>query len=187
MTNSTENHWYNDIGHTFTRLICQGIYFVLAGVYNILIQIADEPIIGSASVAKFFSRIQLIIGIFMMFRISISILQTIINPDSLTDSKNGTSGVIIKVIVALTMLTLLIPIKAPVPKASMNSFEKQVSANGLLFGTLYDFQHRVLDQNVLAKLVLGVEKQGKDTTKSTGDRLSSIVLINFLRNEKWLN
>lgn len=181
MTNSSGNHWYNDIGHTVTRLICQGIYFMMGGVYDILCQIADSTIISSTSILNFYKRVQLIIGIFMMFRLAITIIQGIIDPDKFTDAKTGVGNIITKIITALAMLTLIVPLENIPNTVQLNSLEKRMKNDGILFGTLYELQHRLIDddnhENVLAKLVLGT--QNKSDLDSTGQNLSSIVLRAF--------
>ena len=177
MTNGSGNHFYIDAGHQIARLICQGIYLLLGGVYNILIQISKSQIISSSDMAKFYARVQLIIGVFMLFRLSFSIVQGIIDPEKFSDSKKGFSGLIVKVITALALLTLIVPI-SNMPNKSLNSYEKNVKDNGILFGTLYEFQNRVLDQQLLAKLIMGVNK-GSDELNDTGKDLSVIVLRSF--------
>lgn len=181
MNNNTENHWYNDLLNHIPKFINQGIYLLLTGVYAVLINIADSEIISGATVSAFFSRVQLIIGVYMIFRLTVTALQGIVSPDQFTDSKSGVGSIITKIITGLALLTMLVPIAIPKAESEMNSFEKNISSSGLLFGILYDFQHRILTQNVLAKLVLGTNTASSSSTELTdvGHDLSSIVLKSF--------
>ncbi len=178
MNNNTEQHWWNDIGNWFIKIFNQSIYFLLAGVYDIIVNISKSQILSGSTVMAFFSRVQLMIGVFMVFRLTITVLQGLIDPEKFMDSKSGFGNIITKMIVSLALLTTLIPINIPNPS---NSYEKQLKSNGLLFGILYDFQDRILSQNILAKLVLGTNStsDSDNQIKDTGDDLSTTLLKNF--------
>ena len=182
MTNSSGNHWYNDIGHTVTRLICQGVYFMMGGAYDIICQIADSTIISSESILAFYNRVQLIIGVFMMFRLAITIIQGIIDPDKFTDAKTGIGNLITKIITALAMLTLIVPLQNIPDNVKLNSLEKRMKDNGILFGTMYELQSRLLKDdgsgNVLVKLVIGPQ-ENVSKLKTAGQNLATIVLRAF--------
>ena len=63
---------------------------------------------------KFYGRVQVILGVFMMFHLSMTILKGIVNPDSFTGDKGG-RALIVKVFTALTLLVVLMPIPIPNP------------------------------------------------------------------------
>lgn len=178
MTNTTGNHWYTRIIYIIPVTLNAGIYLLIAFIYEVLASVARAEIVASSSVAGVFTRIQLIIGVFMLFRLAISVLQGIVDPDKAMDSKTGMGSLIVKIIVCLTMLTLLVPISYPKAYNSMNKFEKQVSTKGILFGVLYDFQDRIINGNVLAKLILNTTNDSNNN--ATGAELSAVVLKTFL-------
>ena len=178
MTNTTGNHWYTKIIYIIPVTLNAGIYLLIAFIYEVLASVARAEIVASSSVAGVFTRIQIIIGVFMLFRLAISVLQGIVDPDKAMDSKSGMGSLIVKIIVCLTMLTLLVPISYPKAQNSMNKFEKQVSSKGILFGVLDDFQDRIINGNVLAKLILNTTNDSNNT--ATGAELSAVVLKTFL-------
>lgn len=162
-----------------------GVYLLIAFIYNVLISVSRANILDGKMVGEVFARLQIIIGVFMLFRISISILQGIADPDKATDGKTGMGSMIVKIIVSLSLLTLLVPIQYKKPSGQLNQFEKQVSENGILFGTLYDFQDRIVHGNVIAKLILGNTSSGshkvsQSTIDSSGEELSGVILKSFL-------
>ena len=67
------------------------VYKLIGIVYNVLFNISNASIIKSDIVKDFFSRVQLILGIVMIFKISVSLLQYVINPDAFNDKKTGMS------------------------------------------------------------------------------------------------
>lgn len=133
------------------------IYTLVDVVYKVIFNIADAKIISSEVMSDFFGRVQLILGVIMIFRLAISMLQTVINPDLLTDQKNGFSKIITKVVVMLILLVSIVPLKN-IPSSQISSdtsYNAYIKDSGILFGTLYSMQHRVLQGNVIGKLILG--------------------------------
>lgn len=180
MTNTTEQGWVNDAILSIGPFINTGIYWLLAVSYNILLLIANSELFTSETIIQIFNRVQLVIGVFMVFRLTMLVLQGIINPDTFTDSKSGASNIIVRIITSLALLTLLVPINIPKSASEMNSFEKRINNNGLLFGILYDFQYRVLSQNLLGNLILGTgATDSDDNVLNSGDSMASTVLTSF--------
>ena len=180
MTNTTKQGWLNDALLSIGPFINTGIYWLLAVSYNILLLIANSELFTSETIIQIFNRVQLVIGVFMVFRLTMLVLQGIINPDTFTDSKAGASNIIVKIITSLALLTLLVPINIPKSASEMNSFEKRINNNGLLFGILYDFQYRVLSQNLLGNLILGTgATDSENNVLNSGDSMASDVLKSF--------
>lgn len=180
MTNTWKQGWLNDGLLSIGPFINSGIYWLLAVSYNILLLIANSELFTGETVIQIFNRVELVIGVFMVFRLTMLVLQGIINPDTFTDSKSGASNIIVKIITSLALLTLLIPINIPKSASEMNSFEKRINNNGLLFGILYDFQYRIMSQNLLGNLILGTgATDSEDNVLNSGDEMASTVLKSF--------
>ena len=154
-------------------------YWLLGIVYELFFNVASADLFANATVMKFFGRVQLILGVFMMFQLALTILKGIVNPDTITDSKsgNGIGGFIMRLAVALVMLTLLIPFETN----RSNEYEAQISNNGLLFGTLYSLQHRLLANNTLGRLILGTDGTSdnyfSDTSADASEQLKTSARI----------
>ena len=122
--------------------------------YQILFSISRAEFVNSGLLQNIFNRIELVIGIFMLFKLTISVIQGIIDPDKFSDSKKGFSNIIMRTFIALFMFALLVPISIP-DDVVTNSYEEKVRDNGILFGILFSLQDRLLNNNVLGKMVLG--------------------------------
>lgn len=154
-------------------------YWALAGLYGIIVEIAECKILSTELISGFFSRVQLIIGIFMMFRLSMTVLQGIVDPDKVVNSDSGMKNIIVKIITGLVFLSMLVPI-SNIPK-NANKYEQNVKNNGILFGTLYEFQTRILEKDILGKLVLARNNEEAEGMESgMGETLASAVLKSFL-------
>lgn len=139
-------------------------YFFLSFTYQLFYNIVNFNFLDGEMIFSLFSRIQLIIGVFMMFQLAITILKGIINPDTFTDSKTGAGNLVMRIAVSLTLLAMLVPINIPNPH---NEYEKQINNSGILFGTLYSLQHRILKNNTIGKLIFG--NDDTDYTSSNPD------------------
>lgn len=166
--------------------ILDKIFFgLLVVVFQIFFNVASAELFTGESILKFVGRVQLILGVFTMFQLAMSILKGIVNPDQFFSKDKGFSNVITKVVIALFLLALIMPISIPGAK---NEYEKQVNNNGILFGTLYSLQHRLLSNNTLGRLILGSDNSsstfmGDDESEleSASNIFASTILKTFIK------
>ena len=138
-------------------------YWLLGIVYQLFFNVASADIFSNNTIMKFYGRVQVILGVFMMFQLAMVFLRGIIDPDTFSKEKGGGS-LLKRVAISLILITLLMPISITSPR---NEYEKQINNNGLLFGTLYSLQHRILSNNTIGRLVLGTNDS--DTTFVSDD------------------
>ena len=164
----TDNLNANTIGNIIRGLgmvLNAGVYFLLEQMYQVFFNVASAQLFENETIKNFYGRIQLIIGVFMVFKLTITILQGIMDPDKFMNPKEGFGNFITRVVVALALLTTLMPINIP-NAASANSFEKYLNNNGLLFGVLYSLQDRILSNNTLGRLILGTTDNATGVSES---------------------
>ena len=165
MVQTDASNTLNDAIRTIFSVFDRLAYLLLGLMYQIFFNVASADLFNNATILEFYKRIQLIIGVFMIFQLAIIILKGIMNPDQVMDAKSGAGAFIKRVIIALALLTILTPINIPDPQ---NEYEKQLNNNGLLFGTLYSLQYRILNNNTLGRLILGTDDGGMVTTNEDG-------------------
>lgn len=181
MHNSDENGFFDFswIKLLIAKMLNYGFYWGLAGLYTLIVEISNSEILSTAAVSNFFGKVQLIIGIVMMFRLSVTILQGIVDPDKAVDSQAGMGNIVVKVLTGLVLLAMLMPL-SNMPAKGLNHYEDNVRRNGILFGTLYEVQARVLDNNIITKLVLNTkDKYPEDEMKNMGNIMAAAVLKTF--------
>lgn len=149
-------------------------YFFLSGIFNIFFTIANAEIFQGSVINTFYSRIQMILGILMIFRISITLLQIIINPDLFKDKQKGAGSIVMRIAVMLILLTLIVPIN--IPNTNGNPLNEQIKSNGILFGFLYQFQNSIVEDNILGKLILGSDTD-TTTSNSGGTQLPGMASV----------
>ena len=178
----------SDVFRLIFALIDNIVYLLLSVVTAVFYNVANAQLISGSIMHDFFSRIQLILGIIVMFKISISLFMGIINPEGINDKKNGFGGVIKRVIIVLIMLVLIVPLDIPgvdmddISEPGQTSWNARMNSSGIAFGTLFELQSRLLRGNVLARLILGVDyskTSSADTNMKSGLQLSRIIFKSF--------
>lgn len=171
-TNMEAANVSNDIIRSLFATLDRPAYWLLGLVYQLFFNVASADLFSNGTIMSFYKRIQLIIGVFMMFQLAMTILKGIMNPDSFTDSKNGAANLVKRVAISLILLTVLVPVNIP---GAQNEWERQLNNNGLLFGALYSLQHRILNNNTLGRLILGTTDSAESFTSSdANDKDSSL-------------
>ena len=180
----------SDIIRKFLSTIDIPAYALLGLVYELFFNVASADLFSNDTIMKFYGRVQIILGVFMMFHLAMTILKGIVAPDNFFKDSGDTSGsnLIVRIITALIILTLLMPISIPNAK---NEYERQINNNGLLFGTLYSLQYRILTNNTLGRLILGTNDgdstfvatdEGEDSELKKASRIfTSTILKGFYR------
>ena len=164
-----------------TTIIDRPAFFILGVVYQVFFTVAEAELFSNALIRSFYYRCQMVIGVFMLFKFSVTILEGIVDPNRVTDKKNGAGKIISRIVVSLVILALITPLNIPNPS---NKWEEELNNNGIIFGALYSLQNRILENNTIGKLVLGTQDDKKTTNKSNTDsanEFSSAILKGFIR------
>lgn len=176
-------NFFNDALRTIFSWLDSLGYFLLDAVYDIFFTVANANIFQGATIDEFYTRVQLIFGVFMIFKLSITLLQIIINPDMFKDKQKGAGSLVTRIAVILVLLTLIVPIEGI--SNTENSLNEQISSNGILFGFLYQIQNTVIKDQVLTKLVLGYGGDSTDAEpgnmSDVGSHLAATVAQAFIR------
>lgn len=162
-TDTVNATWLNKALRELFGVLDLVVYTLISFIYQVLFTIADSEILSSDYMREFYGRFQIILGVFMVFKLAISILQYVVNPDLMSDKKQGLGNVITRIITMLAMLIAIMPLNIPSIEARDGSYNDYLNKHGLLFGTMYSLQSRILNGGVLEKLILG-----DSTTLTTG-------------------
>ena len=130
-----------------------GIFKIIEVIYGLFFAVSRVELFTGTVIVDFFNRIQLIIGVFVLFQLVATVLKGIVNPDNFMDSKGGAKNLVTRILTALVILTLIVPFN--IRNVASNSFAEKVNEHGLLFGTLYSLQTRILSNNTIGTLIFG--------------------------------
>ena len=117
---------------TLMFIICDGIYRLIYLTFYVFEKLGTARLIEDTQ--QIFSRVSLIIGLFMVFRVTFSFIQYIIDPDAMLDKKKGAGNIIMKIIISIVLLGSTSTIFNLAFKANNLLIENQVVGR-IIFGS----------------------------------------------------
>lgn len=130
--------------YKFLLLLDQIVYSLISVTYQVFLSISNAQILSSDDIQGMIDRINVIIGIVMLFLVSFSLLQSISNPDNLTKGEKSTTKLITNILIVLVMLVLT-------PSAFKFAFQAQ---------------NTILSEGALGRIILGSNSGSSSTTLS---------------------
>ena len=93
--------------------IVAGIFTFVAKVYDVMLTLArsgtDAGSISDYPIADVATVMYTIAGVFMLFRVTIAMINMLINPDAVSDSKAGAGKLVTRIITVIVLLLLFVP------------------------------------------------------------------------------
>ena len=148
--------WFKKILITFFASLDRSIYGFIPTIYNLLMTISRTTILTQGQINKFANRIYLLLGVFMLFKVSFSLINYVVNPDDFADKSKGFAALGRNLIISLCMLVL-------VPYA---------------FRAAYELQAILLEDNTIGNLILGNDGP-KDYLGTAGDDMAFLTMNAF--------
>lgn len=153
----------NDIGNaimdgirTFMLTLCDGIYRLIYFTFYIFEKLGTASILQDGQLEGIFTRMGLIIGIFMVFRVTFAFIQYIVDPDTMLDKNKGMGNIVKKIVIAIVLL----------------------GSTTSLFKLAYRVQNLIVDSHIISKVIFNNDIED---TESFGGRLSAEVFTAFYR------
>ncbi len=136
------------------------VYTVFSWVMGLLVDITHFN--TATQLGDFYTNIQArifaILSIYMLFKVTISILTYIVNPDSLTDKSQGAGKLVQRIIIVLIMLIAIAP-------RNTNN----------IFIFLNRLQTDIIEENTIMKVVLGSDSSAVSNLEETGQKIGLAV------------
>lgn len=128
-------NWGTDTFRNLFAAIDSIVYSLVSIIYEILMQISKFNLFGNDAFEGVAGKIYTLLGVFMLFKVTFSFISYLVHPDDLSDKAKGAQKIILNILLVFAMIIL-----AP------TAFEK-----------LYEAQSAIVQDNVIAKLILGQE------------------------------
>ena len=156
--------WLGNLFRSLFLLLDSVVYWAVNIMYQLFIMISETGIFTPENIKTFGSRIYVLLGVFMLFKVSFSFINYIINPDTFTDKSKGVNKLL------MNFFVVLIGIVA-VP---------------YIFQAAYSLQAIVLRENVIGSLVMGMNAEVMDNNnydyiEQGGKLMSYTTLSAFIR------
>lgn len=147
-----------DILRQAAFFVDSAVYKLIPILYKLIIYLANVNFFGSSgTLSLLINRIYALVGIFMLFKLSFSVVRYIVDPDSFSDSSKGFANFIRRVLVAFVLLAI-------VPQ---------------VFGKLYEIQEVVITNNVIPNLILGNDENKTEDLEDAAKDLQFLLFGSF--------
>lgn len=140
-------------------LLCEPVYKLISYTYDLFEVVGTADLLTNETITTIFNRISMLLGIYMLFKLVLSFVQMLINPDYITDKEKGIGNITKKAILVVVLLAITPTI-----------FSKAMEIQNFIVGVNGE-------KNVIAKIILptGDENQFKDF----GSELSAYLFDSF--------
>lgn len=149
--------WFFELIRKFFFSLDRIIYNFIPSVYDLLISIARTSVLTQADIIKMAERIYSLLAIFMVFKVTLSLITYVVNPDDFSDKSKGLSKLGTNIIISLSLLVL----------------------TPYIFRYAYQLQSIILKDNSLATLIFGKNENGDNFLNSAGEEMAYIAITPF--------
>lgn len=141
-----------------------GIYWFMSSVYGLIEDLAKVQIFEQSTLNGFYNKIYLLLSIFMLFKISFSIVSYVLDPSKFSDKSAGFGKIITNILIMLVML-----LSAPVAFKYLTKLQNAILDDEVILNFLFG------DAGTTAAgdgIILGDEKNCKDWATLNSDNLT---------------
>ena len=134
--------------------LCEPIYKLIPGIYNIFRLLAEGRFETNDILGTVTKNVYSLVSVIMLFTLSASLLSSIVNPDLLSDNKKGIGAIIKRSFIGVVLM-VLVPIG---------------------FNYIYKAQESIISGQVVEKLVTGYSINSADNGKAlAGSLIMSVI------------
>ena len=153
------NMWFTKLIKQFFFWIDKIVYNFISSIYDLLLTIARTSVLTQADIADMAGRIYKLLAIFMIFKVTLSLITYVVNPDDFSDKSKGVAKLGTNIVISLAMLVL----------------------TPYIFNYAYQFQTIILEDNSLATLIFGGSTEEENSFFNTaGDDMAYITMSAFI-------
>lgn len=133
-------------------LLCQLFYPLIAQLYEVFRKMG--LLFYNDDFSAIYKKISLVLGIYMVFRISFWLIELLVNPDKITDKEKNPSKIITRTILVIVMLAI----------------------TPTIFKYAFRIQYEIVDKGVIEKIIV---LNGTNTGDNVGRYLAANLFDNF--------
>lgn len=152
----------NQMLRTIMFFIDNIIYGLISSAYELIAYLANVNLFSNPYIQDIVSRVYLLLGVFMLFKVSFSVIQYIIDPSSFSESGKGFGKLTTNILVALVLLI-------SVPS---------------LFSWAFELQNKIVTSNLIPNLIMGNSSSG--VTEEDGEDNFATQARNMARDVQYI-
>ena len=153
------NMWFTTLMRQFFFNIDKIVFNGISMIYDFLITIARTSVLSQADIINMAGRIYKMLAIFMVFKVTFSLIMYVVNPDDFSDKTKGVGKLTTNIVISLGLLIL----------------------TPYIFNMAYQLQTYILEDNALAVLIFGEDKVASADNEfdSAGEKMAYITMTPF--------
>lgn len=140
---------------SFLLSLCDVVYRLIIFCFNVFEKIGNARLLENDAVNMLYEKVGLVLGIYMMFRLTFIGIQYILNPDAMNDKQKGIGKLLTKLLIVIVLL----------------------GTTPFIFNLAYHFQESVAKENIIGKVFVGKNFE----TDNFGGELSWYLFSTFYR------
>ena len=148
--------WFSKLIRQFFYSIDKIVYNFIPAIYDLLISIARTSVLTQGDIASMADRIYKLLAVFMVFKVTFSLIMYVVNPDDFSDKNKGIGKLGTNIVISLALLIL----------------------TPYVFRYAYQLQTIILEDNSLGTLIFGSESD-ENFLNTAGDNMAYITLSPF--------
>lgn len=134
------------IARSFSFFLDKIVYGLISGLFKIFFTISNLAVLHTDIMKTFTQRIYVLIGVVMLFKITVSLIKWFSAPDSMNDSKNGAGNLIKRIVISIVLLGFI----------------------PTIFTYAYKIQIIVVKENIIGNIIMGgISRNIKDSSAGT--------------------
>lgn len=144
--------------------LCETVYKLIIFCFNVFDKIGTAKLLDSETVNILYEKVGLILGIYMIFRLTFVAIQYVVDPDAMTDKNKGASKLLTKAIIVIVLLGI----------------------TPFIFDMAYKLQSMIATENIIGKLILSSDEKLNTSADGTsfGNELSWYLFSAFYDNSE---
>lgn len=153
------NMWFQTLMRTFFFNIDKIVFNFISTIYDFLLTIARTSVLSQSDIIDMASRVYKLLAIFMVFKVTFSLIMYVVNPDDFTDKTKGVGKLATNIVISLGLLIL----------------------TPYIFNLGYQLQTIILEDNALATLIFGDsnDNANQSSFNSAGDVMAYATMAPF--------
>jgi hypothetical protein len=138
---------------------CSLIYGLIMFCFDVFEKVgAANDILSTDIIVNITNKISLILGLFMIFRLTFAFVQYLINPDTMNDKNKGAGSLVMKMIIAIVLL----------------------GTTPYMFKFAFSLQNAINDDKIIPRIIMGYSPDESDNA-TIGGMIAQSTFFTFFR------
>ena len=138
---------------------CSLIYKLIIFSFDVFEKIGSaNDILSTDIIVNITNKISLILGLFMIFRLTFAFIQYLINPDTMSDKNKGAASLVIKVVVTIVLL----------------------GSTPYMFKLAFSLQNAINEDRIIPRIIVGhTLEEDENVTMGANERIGALWKIHL--------